>query len=53
MEREKKEQAEGYIESLRVKEAERRRAEASTFDPGETSKTRVTQTRDSDYAVCS
>ncbi|WP_312481954.1 hypothetical protein [Stutzerimonas nitrititolerans] len=37
MERVKKEQAEGYIESLRVKETERRRSEASIFDPGETS----------------
>lgn len=37
MEREKKEQAEGYIESLRVKEAERRRSEVSTFNPGKTS----------------
>lgn len=37
MERDKKEQAEGYIESLRVKEAERRRSEASSFDLIETS----------------
>ncbi|UEG62407.1 hypothetical protein [Stutzerimonas chloritidismutans] len=36
MEREKKEQAEGYIESLRVKEAERRRSEAASSVPGET-----------------
>ncbi|HBB78392.1 hypothetical protein BBI09_05070 [Stutzerimonas xanthomarina] len=37
IEREKKERTEGYIESLRVKEAERRRSEAASFNPGETS----------------
>jgi len=37
MEREQKEQTEGYIESLRVKEAERRRSEAPSLDAIETS----------------
>lgn len=36
LERQKKEQAEGYIESLRVKEAERRRSEAASSVPSET-----------------
>jgi hypothetical protein len=38
MAQENQEQAEGYIESLRVKEAERRRSEAASFNPGETTR---------------
>ncbi|WP_312538066.1 hypothetical protein [Stutzerimonas nitrititolerans] len=49
MEREKKEQAEGYIESLRVKEAERRRSKSASFDSDETSQDAHNQTPDSDH----
>jgi len=45
VEREKKEQAEGYIESLRVKEAERRRSEAASFAPNKTSQHAPNPTR--------
>lgn len=36
IDREKKEQAEGYIESTRVKEAKRRRSEAASSDTSQT-----------------